>query len=195
MTRRPPALFLRGRLDWRKSLAILAGFGGVIVSIDPFGTARQANWIGIAACLVCVDSLSVNMVCSRGITQTDKSESIVFFSGIVMAAYGFGSIVGHTQPLTGRLTVALCSTGFFCALGNVCFNVAIKQSSSATVLQYRYPQLLTGALIAYLSWHEIPAISLLPGGVLIVGSGLSIATGVFRQQIDVCPLSPLLPEE
>jgi len=36
---------------------------------------------------------------------------------------------------------------------------------------------------------------MLLGGVLIVVSGLYIAMGASREQIEVCPLSPLLPEE
>jgi drug/metabolite transporter (DMT)-like permease len=189
------ALFLQERLNWRKSLAILAGFAGVVVAVDPFGSARQGDWIGIAACMVCVACFSANMVWSRVITQTEKSESFVFFSGTVMAAYGFGRMIGHAEPLTARLTAALGATGFFCALGSVCFYVALKHSSAASVSQYHYTQLLTGALIAYLFWHEIPTISMLLGGVLIVGSGLYIAMGASRERIDVCPLSPLLPEE
>jgi drug/metabolite transporter (DMT)-like permease len=100
-----------------------------------------------------------------------------------------------TDWLTAQLTAALGATGFFCALGSVCFYVALKHSSAANVSQYHYTQLLTGALIAYLFWHEIPTISMLLGGVLIVGSGLYIAMGASRERIEVCPLSPLLPEE
>jgi drug/metabolite transporter (DMT)-like permease len=135
------------------------------------------------------------MVWSRVITQTEKSESFVFFSGIVMAAYGFGRMIGHAEPLTSQLTLALIAMGFFCALGSVCFYVALKHASAASVSQYHYTQLLTGALIAYLFWHEIPTIAMLLGGILIVASGLYIAVGASRDRIDVCPLSPLLPEE
>jgi drug/metabolite transporter (DMT)-like permease len=112
-----------------------------------------------------------------------------------MAIYGFGHMIGHAEPLTTRLTAALGATGFFCALGSVCFYIALKHSSAASVSQYHYTQLLTGALIAYLFWHEIPTISMLLGGVLIVGSGLYMAMGASREQIEVCPLAPLLPEE
>jgi drug/metabolite transporter (DMT)-like permease len=186
------ALFLHERLDWRKSMAIIAGFVGVIVAVDPFGTARPGSWIGVAACMVCVACFSANVVWSRTITQTESPESLVFFSGLVMAAYGFGRMLAHAEPLTARLTAGLCAMGFFCAFGSVCFFIALKHTSAANVSQYHYTQLISGALIAYLFWREIPGISMLSGGVLIVGSGLYIAMRASRERPDGCSLSPVV---
>jgi drug/metabolite transporter (DMT)-like permease len=45
------AVFLRERLGWRKVLAIVGGFAGVVIAVNPFGTARQGDWIGYAACM------------------------------------------------------------------------------------------------------------------------------------------------
>jgi drug/metabolite transporter (DMT)-like permease len=45
------------------------------------------------------------------------------------------------------------------------------------VSQYHYTQLLTGALISYLVWHDKPGIWMWMGGALIIGAGLMIAVG------------------
>jgi len=189
------AFFLQERLEWRKSAAIVTGFVGVVVAVNPFGSARQGDWIGFGACMVCVACFSTNMVWSRSITQTEKPESLVFFSGAVMAVYGMARMLVHAEPLTAKLTAGLVTMGFFCALGSVSFFIALKHTSAASVSQYHYTQLLSGALIAYLFWHEIPTIWMLLGGILIVGSGLYIAMKASRESLDACSLSPLLPEE
>jgi drug/metabolite transporter (DMT)-like permease len=189
------ALFLSERLDWRKNTAILAGFAGVVIAVDPFASAKPADWIGFAACMVCVACFSANMVWSRAITQTEKPESLVFFSGMVMAAYGLGRMLGHAEPLTLRLTAGLGAMGLFCALGSLCFFIALKHTSAANVSQYHYTQLITGALVAYLFWQEIPGLSMLLGGTLIVGSGLYIAMGASHERLEPCSLSPVLPDK
>jgi drug/metabolite transporter (DMT)-like permease len=189
------AWFLHEHLDWRKSLAIVAGFAGVVVAVDPFGSARQGDWIGFAACMVCVCCFSVNMVWSRTMTQTEKPESLVFFSGLLMAAYGFGCMIWQVEPVTIRLTAAFVAMGFFCTVGNICFFVALKHTSAANVSQYHYTQLITGALIAYLFWHEVPTISMLAGGILIVGSGLYIAVEAAQKRVDAGSISPLVDEQ
>jgi drug/metabolite transporter (DMT)-like permease len=176
------ALFLREGLRWRKVLAIVIGFAGVVVAVNPFSSARQGDWIGYLSCLFCVACFSVNLVWLRVLTQTEKPESITFFSGVVMALSGFGFMLWHSEPLTARLAVVLVAMGLFCAFGSICFFIALKHTSAANVSQYHYTQLVSGALISYLVWHEKPSISMLIGGMLIVGSGLYMALEAYRDR-------------
>jgi drug/metabolite transporter (DMT)-like permease len=183
------ALFLREGLHWRKTLAIVAGFAGVIVAIAPWGKGRAAAghdaWIGILACVVCVACFSTNMVWSRVLTRTESPISLAFFSGLVTAAAGFALMLFRAAPLSPRLTAALVAMGMFGAAGTLCFYIAVKHTSAANVSQYHYTQLLTGALLAYLIWHDKPGFSILLGGSMILGSGLYIAISAH----DLAPLS------
>jgi drug/metabolite transporter (DMT)-like permease len=170
------AVFLREGLPWRKGLAIVAGFAGVVVAVNPFGSAREGDWIGFAACMVCVACFSVNMVWSRVLTRTEHPESLTFFSGVVTAAAGFAlMLLVHREPLTARLLLGLFAMGLFCALGTLCFYIAVKHTSAANVSQYHYTQLITGTLLSYLIWHNKPGVFVLMGGALIFASGLYIA--------------------
>jgi drug/metabolite transporter (DMT)-like permease len=169
------ALFLGEGLSWRKWAAIVAGFGGVVVAVNPWGNARQGDLIGFAACMICVACFSVNMVWSRVITRTETPESLAFFSGLVTAAVGFVLTLFHAAPLTPVLTVELFATGLFWAAGTLCFYIAVKHTSAANVSQYHYTQLVTGTLVSYLVWHDKPGFFVLAGGALILASGLYIA--------------------
>lgn len=182
-------VFLREGLTWRKALAIVAGFAGVVIAVDPFGSTRQGDWVGFAACMACVAFFSVNMVWSRVLTQTERPDSLTFFSGVVMAVAGLGLMVLHAAPLTLRLTLGLCAMGLFCALGSLFFFVALKHTTAATVSQYHYTQLLTGALLGYLIWHTKPTLYMVMGGVLIVASGLYIAMTAPHAQYSAVPVS------
>jgi drug/metabolite transporter (DMT)-like permease len=169
------AVFLKEGLPWRKGLAIFAGFAGVVIAVDPWGSARQGDWIGFAACMICVACFSVNMVWSRVLTRTESPESLAFFSGLVTAAVGLVLMLFHAAPLTPRLTAGLFAMGLFCAAGTLCFYIAVKHTSAANVSQYHYTQLLTGTLVSFLVWHDKPGFFVLAGGSLILASGLYIA--------------------
>jgi drug/metabolite transporter (DMT)-like permease len=187
------AIFLQEKLEWRKVAAIVVGFIGVIIAVDPFGPSRQGDWIGYAACMVCVACFSANMVWARVITQTETPESLTFFSGFLMAIVGFACMLWHAKPLTPRLAVVLIAMGLFCAFGSICFFIALKHASAATVSQYHYTQLLTGALVSYLIWREIPTVSMLLGGAVIIGAGVYIAVGSSRLKASSVPF--FLPEK
>jgi drug/metabolite transporter (DMT)-like permease len=169
------AVFLHEGLPWRKGAAIVAGFAGVVVAVHPWGSTHEGDWMGYAACGVCVVCFSVNMVWSRVLTRTEHPESLAFFSGIVTAAAGFALMPWHAAPLTPLLLGGMFAMGLFCALGTVCFYIAVKHTSAANVSQYHYTQLITGTLVSYLIWRNKPGLSVLLGGVLILASGLYIA--------------------
>ncbi|MGC2637711.1 MAG: DMT family transporter [Acidobacteriaceae bacterium] len=169
------AWLLGERLEARKVAAILCGFAGVVIAVDPLGHARQGDWIGYSACAVCVICFSLSIVMSRRLTQTESPESLTFVSGMLMAVVGFGMMLWRFAPMSARVTGALCAMGFFCALGSWCFFQAVKHAPAATVSQYHYTQLPVGALVAYLVWHNKPTSWMAAGGVIIVAAGLYVA--------------------
>lgn len=169
------AIFLKEGLSRSRRLAIVAGFAGVVIAVHPWGSARQGDWIGFAAVMVCVACFSVNMVWSRVLTRTESPESLAFFSGLVTAAVGLVLMLFHAAPLTPRLTAGLFAMGLFCAAGTLCFYIAVKHTSAANVSQYHYTQLLTGTLVSFLVWHDKPGLFVVLGGSLILASGLYIA--------------------
>ena len=125
--------------------------------------------------MVCVACFSVNMVWSRVLTRTETPESLAFFSGAVMAMVGLECMAWHAEPVTASLLAGLLAMGAFCSAGTLCFFIAVKHTSASNVSQYHYTQLLTGALVSYLVWRELPTMWMVLGGVLIVASGLYIA--------------------
>ncbi len=169
------SLFLRERMPWQKILAIVAGFAGVVIAVHPWSGLRHADWVGYAACVVCVACFSVNMVWSRVLTQTERPESLTFFSGMAMAMVGFGMMLIHAAPLTGRVAALLVAMGLLCAVGSLCFFLAIKHTTAANVSQFHYTQLVTGALVSYLVWRQKPDLFTVIGAVLIIVSGVYIA--------------------
>ncbi len=49
------AAFLGERITPKKTLALLAGFCGVVIAVAPWGHAQHIDLIGLMSCLVCVD--------------------------------------------------------------------------------------------------------------------------------------------
>jgi drug/metabolite transporter (DMT)-like permease len=174
--------FLHERLTWKKSLAILTGFIGVVIAVHPWNSSGEADWIGYAACMGCVACFSLNIVWSRVLTQTENPESLTLFSATIMALVGFGLMLVHAAPLTPRNATLLVAMGILCSIGSLCFFVALKNTTAANVSQFHYTQLVTGALMAYLVWHQKPALFTILGAILIIVSGVYIAVHASHDQ-------------
>jgi drug/metabolite transporter (DMT)-like permease len=181
------AVFIGERITVKKAVALLAGFGGVVIAVAPWSHHQRIDLIGLVSCLVCVVFFSINMVWARVLTRTEPPESLAFFSGLVTAVAGLALTSLHPRPLTPTLWLALGMMGVFCAAGTLSFYVAVKHTSASNVSQYHYTQLLTGALISYVVWHEKPGLAMLAGGALIIGSGLMIALAARDAEMAMLP--------
>jgi drug/metabolite transporter (DMT)-like permease len=169
------SFFLRELIGLRRILAVLAGFAGVVIAVNPFSSTHQGDFAGYAACMVCVACFSVNMVWSRVLIRTEAPESLTFFSGVVQAVVGFAAMLFHAEPVDAPTLLALIAVGIFCAGGALCVFRALRLISPTTVTQYHYTQLLTGSLVSWLLWRQPPTPSMILGGILIAAAGLYIA--------------------
>jgi drug/metabolite transporter (DMT)-like permease len=168
-------IFLQERLYWQKVVAIVTGFLGVAVAVDPFRVSEKGDWTGYAATAVCVSCFSTGIILSRIISRTERVESATFCSGLVTAIAGLVGMLTYAAPLSARLMTILLVMGLLCALGNICVFVALKHTTATTVSQYHYTQLVSGAVMAYLVFHEMPTASMVIGASLILASGLYMA--------------------
>lgn len=172
-------IWLSETLRWQQGLALAIGFAGVIVAVNPFGAAQQADRVGYAACLVCVLCFSANMVWSRRMMQTESASSMTFFSGVVIALVAGACTAGHFQRVSPHMDGVILAIACFGVLGNLCFFFALRHARTAYVSQFHYSQLPTGALIGFALWGERPTPAMLTGAVLITAAGMY--TAVTRQ--------------
>ena len=186
-------ILLHERMTLKKALAIAGGFAGVVIAVHPWGGRHEADWIGFFACMVCVGCFSTNIVWSRVLTQTENPESLTLFSAGIMAVTGFGLMLHHAAPLTPRVAALLVAMGLLCAVGSLCFFLALKHTTAANVSQFHYTQLVTGALMAWLVWRQAPTLFTLLGAALIIVSGVSIAVRA-SQEARTWTHSPAVPD-
>jgi drug/metabolite transporter (DMT)-like permease len=181
------AVFLREQLGWRKVLAVVGGFAGVVIAVNPFSPARQGDWIGYAACMVCVACFSVSIVWSRVLMRTETPESLTLFAGLVQVVAGAVLMAWHAEPVTIRLGATLAAMGLFCAFGSMCFFVALKHTSPVHVSQCHYTQLISGALLTWMIWRQTPTVWMMAGSALIVAAGWLMAASMAREHTELSP--------
>jgi drug/metabolite transporter (DMT)-like permease len=169
------SLFLREHLTWQKIAAVIAGFIGVVVAIAPWDSSSGGDWIGYAAASVSVLFFSLATVWLRTMTQTESVRSLVFFTGLVEAMSGFAVMAWSGAPVIWHLLPALALMGAFNVVGNMYNYMSLQLTTAATVEQFHYTQLIFGALIGYIVWHEVPSQHMILGAAVIIVSGLYVA--------------------
>jgi drug/metabolite transporter (DMT)-like permease len=169
------AVFLRERLTAAQTGAIMAGFAGVVVAIDPVDSLTRGDWTGYAAVLVSVLCFSTSVVWLRVITRSETSDSIAFFTSLVGIALCGVPMLLYAAPVSAATLLLLFAMAVFTLIGNLCNFTALRLTTAATVSQFHYTQIVTGTLLGFLIWHDVPVLHTVIGVGIIVGAGLYIA--------------------
>ena len=169
------AIFLHEHPGLRKSLAIAIGFAGVVIAVNPFGASRQGDWIGYAACHGLRRLLSgQHGLVPRPHPNGNSREP----HHLLRNRDGRRRLRLHgLARRTAYAAIASCAflTGAFCTTGSICFFIALRHTAASNVSQYHYTQLVTGAIVSFLVFHELPTFWMVLGGSLVVASGLYVA--------------------
>lgn len=166
-------------LTTKKLACLVAGFVGVVIAVGVQGTSG-GDWIGYAAAFVSVVSFAVYTVTIRHLARDVSSESMLFITMLACAVCGLGSAAADLRALDGLGAALLLGSGLLNLAGSLFYNKALKHTASSNVAQIHYTQIISGALLGFLIWGEVPTVNLLLGGALIIGSGLVVAAQAHR---------------
>ncbi len=159
-----------GRYRWA---AVLVGFAGVLIALQPGDHA--VNPLGAAVALGGAVATAAVIVHIRQLTRTEASGAIVFwFSLTSMLPLGIAMLFfGKAHPLQAWLVIAGLSLAG--ALGQMLLTASLRHATVATTMTIDYSMLIWSALAGYLIFAEIPSSSIWTGAPIIIGSGLFIA--------------------
>ncbi len=167
------AIFLLGeKVRWRRGLATVAGFIGVLVMVRPdSGTLDVAAMVGLFAAFLA--ALSTTLIKRLSTTEAALTILVYFglFSSILTAIPAY--FVWH--PLTGDDFAQLALVGALGAVGQFCQVRAYAAGELMAVAPIDYSRLVFAGIMGFLLFAELPDRYTLVGAAIIVGSTLYIA--------------------
>ena len=164
------ALFLGEALGWRRMTAIIIGFLGVLLIVQPGGAdfSRYSFAALGAVALVTVRDLTV-----RRMSRRVPSILIAFLAAVcVTTGAGVAAIFVEWQPLSGKAAIQLGWSTIFVIGGYVFSVAAMRVGEISFVAPFRYTSLLVALLLGFAVFAEIPSSWTVAGAVLVVATGL-----------------------
>ncbi len=157
-------------LDWRRLLAVLAGFGGIILVFRPgFGGIHWAVIFSLGAML----SYALYNIVTRYLAAHDPDEVTQFhtpLAGILLTApIAIAEWVWPSGLWTWGLVALMGLTG---GLGHWLLIIAHRHAPAPILAPFGYTGLFYMVLLGYLVFGDIPSLWTLAGGLVIIASGL-----------------------
>ncbi|WP_339948779.1 DMT family transporter [uncultured Albimonas sp.] len=158
------------RVGWRRWLAILTGFFGVMLIVRPGGQAFDPDALYAVGGMLC---FGVREVVTRRTDPATPHLLITFITLMTVGATGaVGSLVSPWSPMEAwHLTAILASSVaiFVCYHAGV---VAMRTGEIGFTAPFRYTVILWALVLGFAVFGEIPDARTMIGAAMIVAAGL-----------------------
>ncbi|MEJ2128515.1 MAG: DMT family transporter [Woeseiaceae bacterium] len=168
--------FLGEHVGWRRWLAVVAGFTGVLIILRPGVT--QVSFATVSV-LIAAFTYACMAITSRKLSATESGYALsvyVVAGPMIVSATMLGG--GGWQVPDGQGWLLFTLAGMCSVVTWVGIVGAYRRASPALLAPFEYTALIGGALAGYLIWNEIPDEWVIVGATIIIASGLFV---VYRE--------------
>ena len=164
--------FLGETVGWRRWIAILVGFAGVLVIVHP-GTASFHPAVLLS--LLAASFGATYMLLTRKLAGVDAATTQQFYAGLVatlcIAPFALG---GWAWPQSWDAWLAFGLIGVAALVGHQFLTIAHRFAPASVLAPFGYFQIIFMTASSWLIFHQPPEFWLYVGAPIVIGSGLYI---------------------
>jgi drug/metabolite transporter (DMT)-like permease len=156
-------------VGWRRWLAVLVGFLGVLVIMRP-GT-ESFHWAMLLSIASSFCGAVYNIV-TRKVGGRDRAETSLFYVGFVGALAAAAPLPVLWQTPHGLQWLLIAFMGLAGAVGHLMLIQAHRLAPASVLAPFRYTQIVWMIIAGYVFFGDVPDLWTLAGAAIVVASGL-----------------------
>ncbi|UWU75880.1 DMT family transporter [Bradyrhizobium huanghuaihaiense] len=164
------AIVLGEQVGWRRWSAILVGFSGVLIALEP--SAQSFSWPGLIALFGSL-SFAGLMLITR---QLRGTPDVVIVTWQFAGTFLLGAVlapIGWVTP-TPQSMLLFASAGMISVCALLCLSRSLKLAPASAVVPYQYSQIFWAVIFGFLVFSDVPSLATLVGAAIITGAGFYI---------------------
>lgn len=165
------AVVLGESVGWRRTLAIMAGFLGVLIIIRP-GAEGFSIWAGVG--LLAMLAVAVRDIVTRQMSRAIPSTFVAATASLAVLVTGLaGTAFEGWQPVAFREALLILFSAGMLIVGYLTIVAAMRVGDIGVVAPYRYMALVWAILLGWMIFGT------LPDGLTLIGAGIVVASGIY----------------
>ena len=179
------ALVFAEPVGWRRWMAIIVGFFGVMIIVRP---GFEGFSVYSLLALLCVGFCAVRDLATRQIPDEVPSLLISVATAVSVTVCGALLIApfGGWTPLTSAATLELAGAACLLLVGYQFIIKSMRIGDISFIAPFRYMSLLWAILLGFLVFGDVPDLAMIVGSVIIVMSGLY---ALYRERVRRRPIA------
>ncbi|MDB4239065.1 DMT family transporter [Alphaproteobacteria bacterium] len=163
-------IFLNEIIRWRRWTAILIGFLGVIIAINPSGEIALASIYALVATLM----WSITIVFLRLLGTTEHPVKTVFYFMLISVI-----ITSFFQPFLWKqpsfnVILLFFGLGITAFVTQILMTYALQKAPASIVSPFNYTGIIWAIVFDYIIWNTTPVMTTIIGGSIITITGIYI---------------------
>jgi drug/metabolite transporter (DMT)-like permease len=176
------ALILRERTGLHRWGAVIGGFVGVLIVVQPGSGHIPAA--GAAVGLTSAFMIGCMTLLLRQIGKTETAATTVFYFSALSVPILAPFLWLYGSAHDGEGWLLMLAIGTIGGVGQIAFTASLRWAPIATVVGMDYISLLWSTLFGFLVWNHFPSAATWLGAPIIIASGLYIAWREHRLSIE-----------
>jgi drug/metabolite transporter (DMT)-like permease len=160
---------LRERVGRERWIAVTVGFAGVLIMAHP---SDARNWVGMFNAILCALCNAVGTLTVRGLTRTESTASIVFYTALFMTLMALPVLPFFWLTPSLLDFLLFCSIGMIGGISQYWTTQALYYAPAAAVSPFNYTALVWSSIIGFAVWSELPTVPMVIGSAVVTLTGL-----------------------
>jgi drug/metabolite transporter (DMT)-like permease len=173
------ALVLKEVIGPYRGTAVVVGFAGVLLMIQPHGglLAIVAHGLSAGAGLALTGALASAFVVIyiRQMSATERSETIVFYFMAFCTVVGALTMIWWRVPLSLSNALWLVMAGIFGGFGQIAMTFSYRYAEPSLLAPFDYTSMIWAVNFGLFVFGEIPTVAVLGGAAIVTAAGAFIA--------------------
>jgi len=174
------ALIFKERVGIYRWGAVVTGFAGVLVAVNPQGDGEPFAYLLV---LFSAFVYAILLLSGKRLAEQDSIISLVFSFNLMLGVISTLLLPLIWIPVSWSIVGIILLLSLFAIGGHYAATTAFSKAQVSAVAPFEYTALIWAALLGYLVWLDMPSLQVWIGAMIIVVSGLYV---IYRESL---PLS------
>ena len=165
------ALILKEQVGIHRWSAVVIGFGGVVIAMNPQGDGDVPAYLMV----LCATTIySFIFISGKQLSKQDSVTSLVFSLHLGMGLSASLLLPWVWVPVSLETLAALTVVAAIALVAHYVFTIAFARADVSVLAPFEYTALVWATIIGYVVWLDFPASEVWVGAVIIIGCGLYV---------------------
>ncbi|MDJ0779934.1 MAG: DMT family transporter [Gammaproteobacteria bacterium] len=166
------ALILRERVGIHRWSAVVLGFAGVVIAMNPTG---GGDIVGYLLVLIATLIYALIFITGKQLSRQDSVILLVFSLHLGMGVVATALLPWVWQPMSPAMLVETVLLATLALAAHYAFAAAFARGDVSVLAPFEYTTLLWAVALGYLLWGDLPGVEAWLGAAIIIACGIYVA--------------------